>query len=74
MFTEIRLCDPWTYIFKGHVKIIKIYMVKFNVSILSRLKLIIFFVNTKYIHKHNAIFNKTVTKLDCFDKMFFFHI
>ena len=22
-----------------------------------------FFVNTKYVHKHNVIFNKTVTKL-----------
>ena len=37
-----------TYVFKGHVKIVKIYMVKmvkFNVSILNSLKM--FFVNTK---------------------------
>ena len=25
MFIEIRLCNPMTYIFKGDVKIIKIY-------------------------------------------------
>ena len=30
MFIEIKLCDPMTYIFKGYVKIVKIYMVKFN--------------------------------------------
>ena len=62
MLIEIRLCNPMTYIFKGDVKIVKIYMVKFNVLILNRLK-IMFFVNTKYMHKHNDIFNKTVTKL-----------
>ena len=63
MFIEIRLCNPMMYIFKGDVKVIKIYMVKFSVSILNRLKIMGFFVNTKYIHKHNVIFNKTVTKL-----------
>ena len=63
MFTEIRLCNPMTYIFKGDVKIVKIHMVKFNVSVLNRLKIMGFFVNTKYIHKNNVIFNKTVTKL-----------
>ena len=63
MFIEVRLCNPMTFIFKGHAKIVKIYMVKFNVSILYRLKIMFFFVNTKYIHKHNVIFNKTVTKL-----------
>ena len=26
-------------------------------------KIVVFFVNTKYIHKHNVIFNETVTKL-----------
>ena len=57
MFIEIRLCNRVTYIFKGHVKILKIYMVKFNVSILNRLKIMFFFVNTKYIHTHNVIFN-----------------
>ena len=48
MFIEIRLCNPITYIFKGDVKIVKIYMVKFNVSV----------INAKYIHEH-----ETVTKL-----------
>ena len=38
-------------------------MVKFNVSILNRFKIMGFFVNAKYIHKHNVISNKTVTKL-----------
>ena len=57
-----------TYNFKGHIKIIKIYAVKFNVSILNR-----FFVNAKYIHKHNVTFNKTVTKLvTILTKCFFF--
>ena len=31
-----------TYVFKDHVKIVKIYMVKFNVSILNRLKTMFF--------------------------------
>ena len=39
MFIEIRLCDL-THVFKGHVKLAKIYMVKINVSILNRLKII----------------------------------
>ena len=73
MFIEIRLCNPITYIFKGHVKTVKIYKVKFNVSVLNRLKIMGFFVNTKHIHKHNVIFNKTVT-CHYFDKMFFFYI
>ena len=52
MFIEIRLCDPpMTYIFKGHVKMVKIYMVKFSVSILNRFKIMGFFLNTEYIHK-----------------------
>ena len=38
MFIQIRLCNL-TYFFKGHVKFTKIYMVKFNVSILNRLKI-----------------------------------
>ena len=42
IFTEIRLCNPMTYIFKGHVEIVKMYIVKFNVSILNRLKIMIF--------------------------------
>ena len=52
-----------TYVFKDHVKIVKVYMVKFNVSILNRLKTISFFVGTKYINKYNVSLNKTVTKL-----------
>ena len=42
MFIELRLCNLMAYIFKGDVKIIKIYMVKFNVSILNRLKIMAF--------------------------------
>ena len=42
IFIEIRLCSPMMHIFKGDVKIVKIYMVKFNVSILNRLKVIFF--------------------------------
>ena len=38
MFTEIRLCNR-TNVFKGHVKFTKIYMVKFNVSLLNRPKI-----------------------------------
>ena len=26
----MRLCDRMTYVFKGHAKIVKIYMVMFN--------------------------------------------
>ena len=47
MFIEIRLSNLMTYAFKEHVKIVKIYMVKFNVSILSRLKIMSFFVKKK---------------------------
>ena len=53
MFIEIAVCNPLTYDFKGHVKIVEIYMVKFNVSIVNRLKIMGFFV----------ILNETVTKL-----------
>ena len=34
-----------------------------NVSILNKLKIMFFFVNTKQMRKHNVIFNKTVTKI-----------
>ena len=51
LYGEIRLCNPMTYIFKGRVKIVKMYMAKFNVAILNRLKIIGFFANTKDIHK-----------------------
>ena len=75
MFIEIRLCNPMTYIFKGHVKIIQIYMVEFNVSTLNRLQVMGFFVNTKYIHKHIIIFNIIVTKLVTIrQNLFYFHI
>ena len=59
-------------ILKGHVKIVKIYMVKFNVSTLSRLKIMGFFVNSKCLHNPNVIFNKTVTKLVTILKKSFF--
>ena len=49
MFIEIRLCNRMTYVFKGHVKIVKIYVMKFNVSILNRLKIMGFFVNANYV-------------------------
>ena len=61
-FTGIGLCNPMTYVFKGHVKIVKMYMVKFNVSILNMLK-IMFFANSKCIYKPHVIFNESVTKL-----------
>ena len=68
MLIKIRLCNLMRYDFKGHVKVTEIYMVKFNVSVLNRLKIIMgFFVNAKYILKYNVILNKT-------DKMSFFHI
>ena len=51
MFIEIRLSNLMTYAFKEHVKIVKIYMVKFNVSILSRLKIMSFLQKkSKYIN------------------------
>ena len=52
-----------TYDFKEHVTIVELCMVKINVSILNRLINIGFFVNAKYIHKHDVIWNKTLTKL-----------
>ena len=42
MCIEVRLYNLMTYVFKGHVKIVKMYMVKFNVSILDRLKSMFF--------------------------------
>ena len=41
------MCD-----FKGHVKIVEIYMVKSNVSVLNRLKIMVLFVNAKFIQNH----------------------
>ena len=60
---KLDFCNTMTYMFKVHVKMVKIYMVKFNVAILSRLKIMGFFLNTKKIDIHNVIFSKTVTKL-----------
>ena len=74
MFIEIK-CNRMTYAFKGHVNIVKIYMVKFNVSVLKWLKIMVFLSNTEHIHKYNVILNKTVTKLvTILTKGFFFHI
>ena len=42
MFIEIRLRNLITYAFKEHVKIVKIYTVKFDVSILNGLKIMSF--------------------------------
>ena len=39
MFIEITLCNPIAYVFKGHVKIIKILVMKFNVSFLNKLEI-----------------------------------
>ena len=47
MFIGIGLCNPMTYVFKRHMKIVKIYLVKFNVSILNRLKIMGFFCKFK---------------------------
>ena len=62
-FIEVRSCNRMMYFFKEHVKVVKIYMVKFNVSTLKRLKIMLFLSNTKYIHKCNIILDKTVTKI-----------
>ena len=51
MCIEGGLCNPMMHFFKGQVKIVNIYMVKFNVSVLNSLTIMLFFfVNTKYIH------------------------
>ena len=42
IFIEIRLRNLMTHVFKDHVKIAKIYMVKFNVSVLNRLRIMDF--------------------------------
>ena len=46
MFIQTRLCNL-TYVFKEHIKFAKKLMVKSNVSILSRLKIIGFFCKCK---------------------------
>ena len=60
--------------FKDHAKIVKVYMVKFNVSFLDRLKTMILFVNTKYIYKYNVSLNKTASKLCAILRKCFFPI
>ena len=74
MFIKIRLCNPIVHDFKEHVKIVEIYMVKINVPILNRLKIMGFFVNASFIRKHDAILNKTVIKLLTILTKYFFHI
>ena len=74
MFIEIRLCNTMTYIFTAHVKIIKIYMVKFNISILNRLKIMAYFVNGKYIHKHNVISKNCSQTSHYFGNFFFTYL
>ena len=41
-FIEIRFRNLMTYVFKGHGKIVIVYMVKLNVSILNRLRIMLF--------------------------------
>ena len=47
MFIEVKLCNLTTCVFKGHVQFVKIYMVKFDVSILNKLKIMGFFCKYK---------------------------
>ena len=42
IFAEVRSCNPMIYVFKEHVKIVIIYMVKFNISILNKLIIMLF--------------------------------
>ena len=49
-------------------------MLKFIVSILNRLKIMGFFVNAKYIRKHDVISNETVSKLFTILTKYFFSI
>ena len=54
-FIEIRLCNRMTFVFKWHVKIFKIYMMKFNASILKRLKIMVFWkIQSIYINIESA--------------------
>ena len=51
LMTEIKLRNLITYVFKGHIKIVKIYMVKLHVLILYRLKIMGFLkIQSKYIN------------------------
>ena len=42
IFIELRLRNLMIHVFKGHVKIVRVYMVKLNVAILNRLKIMDF--------------------------------
>ena len=61
MFIEIKLCNPTTYVFKGHVKIVKFYMLKFKGTIMQIWKsanIFIcwrFYIKTFYILRHAHI-------------------
>ena len=49
---ESRLPNLMTYVVKGHVKSVKTYMMKFNGSILNRLKIMGFLqIQKKYINQ-----------------------
>ena len=45
------------FVFKEHVKIVKMYMVKFNVAILDRLKIMGGFISKRQIQVNNVNFN-----------------
>ena len=42
IFIAVGLCNLMTYVFKGHVNIVKIYMVNFNVSVFNGRKIMDF--------------------------------
>ena len=65
MFIEIGLCNPMTYDFKEHAKMVEIYMVKFNVLTLNRLKMMGFIVICHFKKNCNQTFHY-------FNKIFFF--
>ena len=51
IFIELRLRNLMIHVFKGHVKIVRVYMVKLNVAILNRLKIMDFLqIQSKYIN------------------------
>ena len=45
------------FVFKEHVKIVKMYMVKFNVAILDRLNIMGGFISKRQIQVNNVNFN-----------------
>ena len=70
MIFEIGLCNLTTYVFKEHFEILKIYMVKFNVSILNRLKIKgLLYIQSKYINMSFLINGNENSHY--FDKVFF---